>query len=133
DENFSTAVNISTAPTGFLIPPSTALITYGMASGGTSIAALFIGGVIPGILWGLSCMIVAYFYAKRQGYVDENKITFKQFIHVLLEALPSLLLVIIVIGGIVGGAFTATEGAGIAVVYTMVLSMIFYKSLSIKG
>src|SRR5699024_7975769 len=70
DKNFSTAVNISTAPTGFLIPPSTALITYGMASGGTSIAALFVGGLIPGILWGLSCMVVAYFYSKKQGYVN---------------------------------------------------------------
>ncbi len=132
DKNFSAAVNISTAPTGFLIPPSTALITYGMASGGTSIAALFIGGVIPGILWGISCMIVAYFYSKKQGYVDKNTITFKQFVKVLLEAVPSLLLIIIVIGGIIAGVFTATEGAGIAVVYTMVLSMFFYKSLSMK-
>jgi tripartite ATP-independent transporter DctM subunit len=132
DENFSAAVNISTAPTGFLIPPSTALITYGLASGGTSIAALFMGGVIPGILWGLSCMLVAFFYARKQGYVDKERITFKQFVKVFIEALPSLLLVIIVIGGIVAGIFTATEGAGIAVVYTMLLSMFFYKSLSIR-
>lgn len=132
DENFSTAVNISTAPTGFLIPPSTALITYGMASGGTSIAALFIGGVIPGVLWGLSCMIVAFIYAKRKKYVDDSKVTFKDFAKALLDALPSLLLVIIVIGGIIIGVFTATEGAGIAVVYTLAVSMLFYKSIDIK-
>lgn len=132
NENFSSAVNISTAPTGFLIPPSTALITYGMASGGTSIAALFIGGLIPGILWGLGCMIVIYFYAKKHGYIEKTTISFKEFIKVVLDALPSLLLVIIVIGGIVGGIFTATEGAGIAVVYTLILSMVFYRSMTLK-
>lgn len=132
DKNFSTAVNISTAPVGFLIPPSTALITYGMASGGTSIAALFIGGLIPGMLWGISCMILIFIFAKKNRYVENNKVTFKQFFKVLLDALPSLLLVIIVIGGIVAGAFTATEGAGIAVVYTLILSLVFYRSLNLR-
>ncbi len=132
DENFTTALNIATAPTGLLIPPSTALITYALASGGTSIAALFLGGIIPGILWGISCMVVAYFYAKKQGYVDKKSISVKEFIIVTLEAIPSLLLILIVIGGIVGGIFTATEGSAIAVIYSLLLSMLFYKTINIK-
>ena len=77
DESFSAAVNIATAPTGLLIPPSNVLITYSLVSGGTSVAALFIGGYIPGILWGISCMIVAYFYAKKRGYRSAERVDFK--------------------------------------------------------
>ncbi len=132
DSDFTAAINIATAPTGLLIPPSTALITYALISGGTSVAALFLGGVIPGILWGVSCMVVAYFYTKKKGYVDKTPITLKEFIKVALDAIPSLLLIIIVIGGIVGGIFTATESAAIAVVYSLLLSTIFYKTLKMK-
>lgn len=131
DEDFTTAINIATAPTGLLIPPSTALITYALVSGGTSVAALFLGGIIPGVLWGLSCMIVAYFYTKKKGYVDTASITFKEFVKVALDALPSLFLIIIVIGGIVGGVFTATESAAIAVIYSLLLATVVYKSLSL--
>lgn len=67
DKNFSAAVNIATAPTGLLIPPSNVMITFAMVSGGTSIAALFMAGYIPGILWGLACMIVIYVYAKKEA------------------------------------------------------------------
>lgn len=132
NENFSAALNIATAPTGFLIPPSTALITYALASGGTSVAALFIGGLIPGILWGLSCMVVAFYFAKKHGYVEKRIISFREFLKVLREAIPSLLLILIVIGGIVGGIFTATEAAGIAVVYSLLLSLLVYKTLKVN-
>lgn len=132
NENFTTAINIATAPTGLLIPPSTALITYALASGGTSVAALFLGGLIPGILWGLSCMVVAFFYARKHGLVRTQSITFKEFVKVALDAIPSLLLVIIVIWGIVGGVFTATEGSAIAVVYSLFLSLVFYKTIKMK-
>lgn len=132
DEDWAAAVNVATAPTGLLIPPSTGLITYALASGGTSVAALFLGGYIPGILWGLSCMIVAFFYAKKHNYVSERRITLKEFIHVVLDALPSLLLIIIVIGGICGGIFTATEASAIAVLYSLLLSIFIYKSIDRK-
>ncbi|WP_218971982.1 TRAP transporter large permease [Cytobacillus kochii] len=132
NENFTAAINIATAPTGLLIPPSTALITYALASGGTSIAALFLGGIIPGILWGFSCMIVAYFYAKQKRYFEKQTISFREFIKVTLDAIPSLLLIVIVIGGIIGGVFTATEASAIAVVYSLLLSMLFYKSINFK-
>lgn len=132
DEDFSAAINVATAPTGLLIPPSTALITYALASGGTSVAALFLGGVIPGVLWGLSCMVVAFIYARKKGYVDKKSITASQFIKVTLDAIPSLLLIIIVIGGIVGGVFTATEASAIAVAYSLLLSVFLYKTIKIK-
>lgn len=130
--NYMATVNIATAPTGLLIPPSNVLITYSLVSGGTSVAALFLAGYIPGILWGLSCMVVAYFWAKRLGYKgDSQKITASLAIKVTLDAIPSLLLIIIVIGGIVAGAFTATEGAIVAVVYSLILSII-YRSITWK-
>ena len=75
DRDFSAAVNIATAPTGLLIPPSNVMITYALVSGGTSIAALFMAGYIPGILWGLACMIVVFLYAKKKGYRSTKRFT----------------------------------------------------------
>ncbi len=77
DPNFSAAANIATAPTGLLIPPSNVMITFSLVSGGTSVAALFMAGYIPGILWGLACMVVIYFVAKKKGYRSTSKFTRK--------------------------------------------------------
>ena len=132
DPNFSAAANIATAPTGLLIPPSNVMITFSLVSGGTSVAALFMAGYIPGILWGLACMVVIYFIAKKKGYRSTSKFTGKEKIKVLLEAIPCLLLIIIVIGGSIGGIFTATEGSVVAVVYCLLLSLFGYKSIKLK-
>ena len=132
DKNFSAAVNIATAPTGLLIPPSNVMITFAMVSGGTSIAALFMAGYIPGILWGLACMVVIYIYAKKRGYTSSKRYALKEKTKIILEALPCLLMIIIVIGGIIGGIFTATEGAVVAVVYSLILSLVFYKSIKVS-
>ncbi|HJB33622.1 MAG TPA: TRAP transporter large permease [Candidatus Blautia merdipullorum] len=132
DPNFSAAANIATAPTGLLIPPSNVMITFSLVSGGTSVAALFMAGYIPGILWGLACMAVIYFIAKKKGYRSTSKFTGKEKIKVLLEAIPCLLLIIIVIGGIIRGIFTATEGSVVAVVYSLLLSLFGYKSIKLK-
>lgn len=132
DKNFSAAVNIATAPTGLLIPPSNVMITFAMVSGGTSIAALFMAGYIPGILWGLACMIVIYVYAKKRGYTSSKRYALKEKTKIILEALPCLLMIIIVIGGIIGGIFTATDGAIVAVVYSLILSLVFYKSIKVS-
>ena len=131
DRTFSAAVNIASAPTGMLIPPSNTLIVFSLVSGGTSIAALFMAGYVPGILWGLSCMVAAYIIAKRKGYKGNEKVPFKVALKVFIDAIPSLLLIIIVIGGIVYGAFTATEGSAIAVVYALILSFL-YKTIKVK-
>ena len=132
DPNFSAAANIATAPTGLLIPPSNVMITFSLVSGGTSVAALFMAGYIPGILWGLACMAVIYFIAKKRGYRSTSKFTGKEKINVLLQAIPCLLLIIIVIGGIIAGIFTATEGSVVAVVYSLLLSLFGYKSIKLK-
>lgn len=131
DPKFSAAVNIASAPTGLIIPPSGALIIYSLVSGGTSVAALFIAGYLPGILWGLGCMVVAYIIAKRRNYPVSERVSFKIAVKTFLEAIPSLMLIVIVIGGILGGIFTATEAAAVAVAYTFILSLA-YKAVKLK-
>ncbi|GAL13800.1 TRAP-type C4-dicarboxylate transport system large permease component [Vibrio astriarenae] len=132
DKAFSTSVNVASCPAGLLIPPSNSLIVFSVVSGGTSIAALFIAGYVPGILMGLSCMVVAYMIAKKKGYrtISEPK-TAKEIMSITWRATPSLGLVGVVIGGIIGGIFTATEGACIAVLYAFFLSLC-YRTLGMK-
>lgn len=131
DKKYSAAVNISSAPTGMLIPPSNTLIVYSTVAGSVSISALFIAGYIPGILWGLGIMIIASLMAKKLKYKSEDNMSKSQMIKIVLDAVPSLLLVVIVIGGILKGIFTATEGSAIAVVYSLILSFI-YKEMKIS-
>ncbi len=125
DRSFSAAVNITSATTGLVIPPSNILIVYSLASGGVSIAALFLAGYIPGILTGLTLMGVAAAYAYRKNYPVGEKVGLKDGIFKFLDAMPSLFLLVIVIGGIIAGYFTATEASAIAVLYTLILSMIY--------
>ena len=129
DRDFSAAANIATAPTGLLIPPSNVMITFSLVSGGTSVAALFMAGYIPGILWGLACMVVIYFFARKKGYRSTKRYTGSEKVKVFFQAIPCLFMIIVVIGGIISGIFTATEGSVVAVVYSMVLSIFFYKSI----
>lgn len=132
DKSYSATVNIATAPTGLLIPPSNVLITYSLVSGGTSVAALFMGGYVPGILWGLGCMVVAYFIARKLGYRSATRVKAKEAWKIIWDAVPSLLLIVIVIGGITAGIFTATEGSVVAVVYSLILSLFFYRTIRIR-
>ncbi|MGL4186151.1 MAG: TRAP transporter large permease [Thiotrichaceae bacterium] len=132
DEGFSAAVNITSCPTGLLIPPSNTLIVFSLVSGGTSVAALFLAGYIPGLIMGLSLMLVAGIIAKRRGYPVAARPTMAQAWGITVKALPSLLLVLIIMGGIIGGIFTATEASAIAVVYTFVLAVLIYKEVSFR-
>ncbi|HGJ6320661.1 TPA: TRAP transporter large permease [Salmonella enterica subsp. enterica serovar Virchow] len=129
---FAAAVNIASAPTGMLIPPTTAFILYALASGGTSIAALFAGGLVAGVLWGVGCMLVTLVVAKRRNYRVFFTVQKGMALKVAVEAIPSLLLIVIIVGGIVQGIFTAIEASAIAVVYTLLLTMVFYRTLKIK-
>ena len=104
------------------------MITFSLVSGGTSVAALFMAGYIPGALWALACMLVVYIYAKKAGYRSQTKLTGKEKFNAFIQALPCLLLIVIVIGGIIAGVFTATEGSVVAVVYSLLLSIYGYKS-----
>ena len=132
DPAFSAAANIASAPTGLLIPPTSAFIVYSTVAGGVSISTLFMAGYIPGILMGVACMVVAFIMAKRAGMKATGRDKSKSVGKIIWDAVPSLLLIVIVIGGIVSGVFTATEGAGVAVLYCLILSII-YKSLTLKG
>jgi tripartite ATP-independent transporter DctM subunit len=131
DPNFSAAVTAAASTTGLLIPPSNILIIYAIASGGVSIAALFMAGYLPGILVGLALMVVCYIYAKRKGYPTAARLPLKLVFGKVMAAVPSLFLIFIVIGGIIGGIFTATEAGAIAVFYAMLLSMGFYREVKV--
>jgi tripartite ATP-independent transporter DctM subunit len=131
DKSFGAAVNITSATTGMTIPPSNILIVYSLASGGASIAALFLAGYLPGVLTGLFLMIVAGVWAKRKGYPVGGRSQLREVARTFLDALPSLLLLIIVIGGIVVGIFTATEASAVAVLYCLVLGF-WYQEFKIR-
>lgn len=133
DEGFSAATNIATAPVGQLIPPTNAFIVYSAASGGISVATLFMAGWIPGLLWALLCMVVALIYAKKKGYVvKRDTLSSSVILKTIWDAIPSLLLIVIIIGGILSGYFTPTEASGVAVIYAFILSVFVYKSIKIS-
>ncbi len=132
DPAFSAAANIVSAPTGLLIPPTSAFIVYSTVAGGVSISTLFMAGYVPGILMGVVCMVIAFVMAKKLGIKATGRDKSVSIAKTVWSAIPSLLLIIIVIGGIVSGIFTATEGAGVAVLYCLVLSII-YKSITFKS
>ena len=133
DAAICAATNAASAPSGLLIPPSNALITYSLAAGGTSVAALFMAGYVPGIIWAVMCAGVAIAISIKYGYrgvpgtFDRNKL-----LRATLAAIPSLSLIIVVIGGIVAGIFTATEGSAIAVIYALVLG-ILYRNITLES
>ena len=130
DKNFSAAVNSTAATTGLLIPPSNVLIVYSLASGGVSIAALFLAGYLPGILVGLGLMGVAGYWSFRASYPTSERLPVSEVLWRFLDSLPSLFMLVVVIGGIVAGIFTATEAAAIAVVYALILAFV-YREVSV--
>jgi tripartite ATP-independent transporter DctM subunit len=125
DKDYSAAVNIVSSPTGILIPPSNTLIIYSTVAGGVSITSLFLGGYIPGLLWGFGVMVIAVIMAKKRGYKGDAGISLADSLKLIWEAIPSLLLIAVVIGGILGGVFTPTEASAIAVCYALILSLIY--------
>lgn len=132
DPGYSAAVNIASCPTGLLIPPSNTFIVYSTISGGTSVAALFLAGYLPGILMGLGLMLVAGFIAYRKRYPVNARVPLNAAVGAFIQALLPLSLIVIVIGGIVKGIFTATEGSAIAVVYSLILAVAVYREIKIQ-
>ncbi len=132
DKNFSTALTVTASTTGLLIPPSNILIIYSLASGGVSISALFIAGYMPGLLIGLGLIFVSTIMARLNNYPRGINYSLKDIINRSLDAIPSLLLIFIVIGGIIKGIFTATEASAVAVLYSLFLAFL-YKEIEINN
>lgn len=132
DKSFNTAITVTASTTGLLIPPSNVLIVYSLASGGVSIAALFIAGYLPGVLLGISLMVVAAIIAIMKKYPTGERFALLEAVKKMLDAIPSLLLIIIVIGGIIAGIFTATEASAVAVLYAFFLSVVIYREVKVK-
>lgn len=129
DPRFSAAVNIASSTTGMTIPPSNIMIVYSLASGGVSVSSLFMAGYLPGILTGVALMLVAALFAARKGYPVGEAVPLGEAARKFLRAVPSLMLLVVVIGGILKGWFTATEASAVAVLYALVLAFI-YKELT---
>ena len=127
--NFSVAITAMSSTMGNIIPPSIYMVIYG-AMGGTSIGALFLGGAIPGVMVGLSQMILAYYLARRHNYPAETPMVWRERARAAQRAALAILVPILVIGGIVSGLFSPTEAAAVLVVYCLVISLGPYRSLS---
>ncbi|WPJ97267.1 TRAP transporter large permease [Coraliomargarita algicola] len=132
DRDFNIAITASAATTGLLIPPSNIMIVYALVAGNVSVAALFMAGVLPGVLVGSGIMAVALVLCLKRGYgksVDGAVVTYPPLFKSIFGALPSLLLVFIVLGGILGGIFTATEASAIAVLWAFILGVGCYREI----
>ena len=132
EPSYSAAVTAAAATTGMLIPPSNIMIVYAIASGGVSIAALFVAGYLPGILLGVALMIVCAGYAKLKGYPVSARLPLRLVLSKVGAAIPSLLMIFVVIGGIISGYFTATEAGAIAVVYSFILAVLVYREVKVS-
>lgn len=134
DKNYAVAVTVSGATQGIIIPPSQNMIIYALAAGGSvSIGSLFLAGIVPGILIGLSLMVTSYVIALKRHYPKEEPIHLKAAIPIALKAIPGLLTGVIIIGGIVTGVFTATESAAIGVIYAFILSFGIMRNVNFRG
>ena len=133
DDDFSTAVTITSSCEGLLVPPSHNMVIYAMSAGGISVGSLFLAGYVPGALLALSLMIGSYIISKKRHYPKGEKFNIKTFIKQLGISIWALAAIIIVVVGVVGGVFTATESAAIAVIYSLIVSVFIYKGLDLKG
>lgn len=129
---FSVAVTASSATLGIIIPPSNSMIIYAMVAGSVSISQLFLAGIIPGIIIGISFMGMSYIIAIKRNYGAEATVPFNQMLQVLGEGIVPLLTFVIIIGGILGGIFTPTESSVIAALYALILSVGVYKTVKIR-
>ncbi|WP_066456289.1 TRAP transporter large permease [Anaerotruncus rubiinfantis] len=132
DKGFTSSLLATASSIGPIIPPSIPLLIYGVIAS-CSVAKLFIGGIIPGILMGVSLMAVSYFVGKKRGYIGRPKrATAKEIFTAAKSAVFALLIPVIILGGIMSGIFTATESASIAVVYALLIGIFIYKTLPLR-
>jgi tripartite ATP-independent transporter DctM subunit len=120
------------ATTGLIIPPSNIMIVYSLVSGGVSIAAMFVGGILPGLIFGLFLMFASGIISRKRGYGSGKRATFREVLITFKRAILSMLLVVVILGGILSGIFTATEAAAVAVVYAFLLSVMVYREVRLR-
>lgn len=130
DADFATALTVASSVQGVIIPPSHNMVIYSLAAGGVSIGTMFLAGYLPGILTGLALMLSAWILSVRRGYPTEPRPPLRESLKIVLNALPSLLVGLIVVGGIVFGWFTATESAAIGVLAALLVSTLIYRELT---
>ncbi|PIU30722.1 MAG: C4-dicarboxylate ABC transporter permease [Syntrophobacteraceae bacterium CG07_land_8_20_14_0_80_61_8] len=130
-KDFAAALIAAGGSTAIVVPPSIAFILYGVITA-TSVPALFAAGVFPGILAGLSLIVPTYFISRRHGYGGERRGTWKEIVQAVREALWGILAPLVILGGIYGGIFTATEAAIVAVFYGLFVGFVVYRSLNLK-
>jgi tripartite ATP-independent transporter DctM subunit len=132
DVEFSTAILATAATAGPIIPPSITMVVYGVTMG-VSIGGLFLAGLIPGVIMGLSMMAMAYYFARKRNYPrNERRATLREILKGSREAIAALILPIVILGGIMSGVFTATEAAAIAVFFAFLFGFFIFKTLKVK-
>ncbi|MFA7364668.1 MAG: TRAP transporter large permease [Aminobacteriaceae bacterium] len=131
NKEFTVAITAASSVLGVIIPPSVMMILYG-AMGQVSVGALFLSGIVPGIMIGLTQMAYTYWLARRRGFPSLPRVPFSQKIIVTLKAIPPLTVPIIILGGITLGIYTATEAASVALILGLFLVLIIYKSTRLR-
>jgi len=133
DDDFTVALTVTSACQGVIIPPSHNMIIYSLAAGGVSVGRLFLGGFIPGILLGVSLMILSYYYAVKRNYPKERKYSLREALLISKDAFLGLFTAVLIMGGVISGIFTATESAAVAVVYTFFITFFVYKEIPFRA
>jgi len=133
DDDFSVGITVTSACQGVIIPPSHNMIIYSLAAGGVSVGRLFLGGFIPGMLLGLSLMVISYIFAVKRGYPKEKKYSWKEALQISKDAVLGLFTAVIIIGGVISGVFTATESAAVAVIYAFFVTFFVYREIPLKA
>ncbi|MDY7028061.1 MAG: TRAP transporter large permease [Spirochaetota bacterium] len=132
DADFSVGITVTSACQGVIIPPSHNMIIYAMAAGGVSVGRLFLGGVIPGILLGVSLMIISFIIATVRKYPKEQRYSLRESLKIIKDAILGLFTAIIIIGGVISGVFTATESAAVACLYAFIITFFVYREIPLK-
>lgn len=133
EADYSVGVTVSSAAQGVMLPPSHNMIIYSLAAGGVSIGALFMAGIVPGLLLGVALMVTSYVLAVKRNYPKEEMVALSELPRIVWEGLLGLLTPVIIIGGITSGIFTATESAAIACVYAFLLTFLVYREIPLRG